>query len=134
MTNTEGRIAQLEELPAWEDSELLPKEEPIAELAVYGFDSDKRTLVGLGPVERARRSREAAEIPDSRRLPQSEPPGPFVADDDDLPRSFRGRELRPWAIAVPAALIAIVAAAVVLVHRAASEPPSPSKAAAAPPP
>ena len=109
MTNTESRIAiELEELALGDDALALERaeqqitEDDIRELAVYGFDSDKHTLVGLGPVERARRSRKAAETPDSQRAPQSESPGPFIADDDEIPASLRRRKLGPWALAAPA--------------------------------
>jgi len=125
MTNTESRTVSLEELPPWDDADTLEHgkeqitEEDVRELAAYGFDSDHRTLVGLGPVERARRARKAAEIPDSQRMPQSEPPGPFIADDVDdaeLLRSLRGGRLGPWLIAVPAALVVVAAVAVAVVR------------------
>lgn len=125
MTKTESRSPiGLDELDNWGDTEAFENGKHIAEgdireLEVYGFDSDKRTLVGLGPVERARRARQAAEMPDSQRMPQSEPPGPFIAaedeDDAELLRSLRGRRLSPWALALPTALL--VAAAVVLTVR-----------------
>jgi hypothetical protein len=117
MTNTESRIAiELEELALGDDDHALQRaeeqitEDDIRELAVYGFDSDNRTLVGLGPVERARRSRIAAEMPDSQRGPQSESPGPFIADDDELPAALRRRKLGPWAVAAPALLIVAIVA------------------------
>jgi hypothetical protein len=119
MTNTESRIAiELEELalgddaPAQRSAEEQITEDDIRELAIYGFDSDKQTLVGLGPVERARRSRKAAEIPDSQRAPQSESPGPFIADDDEIPASWRRRRPGPWAVAAPALLIVAIVAVV----------------------
>lgn len=108
MTNTEGRKAvELDKLASWdEEDEPTPQypitEADIRELLVYNFDSDKQTLVGLGPVERARRSRAAAEIPDSQRMPQSEAPGPFVADDDEAPPSFRKPMVAWWAVVGPA--------------------------------
>lgn len=115
MTSTESRIAiELEELALGDDAGALDNaNQPttaadIRELEVYGFDSDKQTLVGLGPVERARRSRRAAEIPDSQRAPQSESAGPFIADDDEIPASLRGRKLGPWALAAPAVLIVAI--------------------------
>src|SRR3954468_18561617 len=97
MTKTERRIALgLEEVPSWEAEDLQKDEElirdaEICELAAYEFDSDQQTLVGLGPVERARRFRKSEELPDSQRMPQSEPPGPFIAsdDEDDALRSLR---------------------------------------------
>jgi hypothetical protein len=119
MTNTESRIAiDLEELALGDDAHARERaeqqitEDDIRELAVYGFDSDKQTLVGLGPVERARRSRKAAEIPDNPRAPQSESPGPFIADDDEIPASWRRRKLGPWAVAAPALLIVAIVAVV----------------------
>ena len=115
MTNTESRIAiELEELAlgdvahAQKGAEQQITEDDIRELALYGFDSDKQTLVGLGPVERARRSRKAAEIPDSQRAPQSESPGPFIADDDEIPASLRRRKLGPLAVAAAALLIVAI--------------------------
>jgi hypothetical protein len=121
MTNTESRIAiELEELALGDDASARDNaNQPltaadIRELEVYGFDSDQQTLVGLGPVERARRSRRAAEIPDSQRSPQSESPGPFIADDHEIPASLRGRKLGPWALAAPALLIVAIVTAVAL--------------------
>lgn len=124
MTNTESRTVSLEELAPWDDADTLEHgteqitEEDVRELAAYGFDSDHRTLVGLGPVERARRARQAAEVPDSQRMPQSEPPGPFIVDDvddDELLRSLRPARLGPWVVAVPVALV-LAAAAVAVVR------------------
>ena len=109
MTNTESRKAvELDKLASWDDEDEPTPQYPITEadireLLVYNFDSDKQTLVGLGPVERARRSRAAAEIPDSQRMPQSEAPGPFVADDaDEAPPSFRKPMVAWWAVVGPA--------------------------------
>lgn len=120
MTNTDGRIAVgREELAAPNDARAREpgarriSEADMRELAAYGIDSDHRTLVGLGPVERARRSRPTAEVPESQRMPQSEAPGPFIADDE-VPRSFRGRRVGAWALAVPALLVAAATAAVVV--------------------
>ncbi|MES1182486.1 MAG: PEGA domain-containing protein [Myxococcales bacterium] len=122
MTNTESRIAvELEELAAaWDDADALDDAQPSSreagerKLADYGFDSDSRTLVGLGPVERARRSRTGTEAPESQRMPPSEPPGPFIADDEDdeeLARSLRGRKLTRWAALPAAALVGLAAMA-----------------------
>jgi hypothetical protein len=133
MTNTESRIAiELEELALGDDAHALQSaehqitEDDIRELAVYGFDSDQRTLVGLGPVERARRSRKAAEIPDSQRAPQSESPGPFIADDDEIAASLRRRKLGPWAVAAPALLIVAIAAMIGLRPLAPGAPRAPA--------
>jgi hypothetical protein len=131
MTNTDNRSAlELDELPAWDDAETLDRlaqqltAADSRSLAIYGLDSDKQTLVGIGPIERARRSREAAEKPDSQRMPQSEPPGPFIAAEDEvLPAFLPRRKLGGWAIAVPALLLA-VAAALVLVRGRASDSPA----------
>jgi hypothetical protein len=129
MTNTEGRIAiELDELALGdeahmhEDAEQQITEADIRELALYDFDSEQRTLVGLGPVERARRARKAAELQDSHLGPQSESPGPFIADDDETPRSFRGRKLGPWAVAAPALLLVAIVALIALRGLAPSAP------------
>jgi PEGA domain len=128
MTNTESRSAvHLDELPPWDDAETLDRlaqqltAGDARSLAIYGLDSDQQTLVGLGPVERARRSRAAAEKPDSQRMPQSEPPGPFIANDEEPPPSFRARKLGGWTMALPALLVAL-AATVLLVRGRPSDP------------
>jgi hypothetical protein len=133
MTNTESRIAiEHQELARRDDADALENEEQkIAEadsreLAAYGFDSDHRTLVGLGPVERAWRSRRAAEKPDSEHGPQSDSNGPFIAEDE-IPASLRGRKLGLWAVAAPTLLIVGVAAVLGLRGLA----PGASRAAAA---
>ena len=133
MTNTEGRIAiELDELALGDeahmhdDAEQQITEADIRELALYDFDSEQRTLVGLGPVERARLARKAAEIQDSQRGPQSESPGPFIADDDEIPRSFRGRKLGPWAVAAPALLLVAIVALIALRGFAPSAPHGPA--------
>lgn len=146
MTNTESRIAvELEELAPWDADALENDESPLTEadrreLAVYGFDSEQRTLVGLGPVERARRSRAAAEIPENDRMPQSQPPGPFIAADeeadDELLRALRRPPLPRWALAVPVGLVAsflVVALAWGLTHARAASKPAVAAAAATPP-
>lgn len=132
MTNTDNRNAiELDELPAWDDAETLDRlaqqitAADTRSLAIYGLDSDNQTLVGIGPIERARRSREAAEEPDSQRMPQSEPPGPFIAAEDlELPTVLRSRKLGGWAIAVPALLLAVVAVLVLGRGRAPDSPPA----------
>ena len=140
MTNTESRIAYgLEELApfALENEEQIT-EADIHELTAYAFDSDKQTLVGLGPVERAQRSLETAEIPDSERMPQSYSPGPFIAadeDDDDLLRSLRRPRLASWSLALPTLVVAVAAVAMVR-GLAPQAPPAATKlavAAVAPP-
>lgn len=141
MPNTESRNAvDLDELASWDDTDAGEQEPAITEadireLAVYGFDSDKQTLVGLGPVERARRSRITSEIPDSQRMPLSEPPGPFVADDDEMPPSFRKPIATWWVVAAPALLL-VASGALVLREVATGAPPdrTPSHAAALPAP
>lgn len=108
MTNTESRSDVDHDVPAsWDDADEPTPQYPITEadireLLVYNFDSDKQTLVGLGPVERARRSRAFSEVPESQRMPQSEAPGPFVADDDEAPPSFRKPMVAWWAVVGPA--------------------------------
>jgi hypothetical protein len=132
MTNTDKRsAAELEELLAWDDAETLDRlaqqltAADTRSLAIYRLDSDNQTLVGIGPIERARRSREAAEKPDSQRMPHSEPPGPFIAaEDDELPAFPRTRKLGGWAIAVPALLLAVAAALVLVRGRAPDSPPA----------
>lgn len=136
MTNTESRNpVNRDELASWDDADEPTPQHPttdadMRELLVYNFDSDKQTLVGLGPVERARRSRAAAEVPDSQRMPQSEAPGPFVADDDEAPPSFRKPMVAWWAVVGPA----LVAGLAVLALRGAApddaQPAKISKAAA----
>lgn len=105
-------------------------------MMVDDFDSDDRTLVGMGPVERAERAsraRQAEEPPESVRMPQSEPPGPFVAADDELPTGpglplpmQRGGS---WALLVPAALVA--AAGVIVLRGLAPHSVAPHAPAAA---
>lgn len=143
MTNTDSRIAfGLEELAPWDDTDALEnhdarsKEADMRELAAYDFDSDNRTLVGLGPVERARLAREAAEVSASQRMPQSEPPGPFIADggdddDDELVRSLRRPRLGRWAIAAPVALVVTATVVAVVRGLAPAAPPASQPAVAA---
>jgi hypothetical protein len=62
-------------------------------------------------VERALKDEETSE---SVRLPQSEPPGPFVAaDDDDTPPALPLQKSARWALVLPAVLVAAAALAVV---------------------
>ena len=144
MTNTTSRTPEgLDELRSWDDADALANQVEQLEdakgrgLAVYGFHSDQRTLVGLGPVERRRRARESSDVPYSQRVPQSEPPGPFIAGDDEdgeLLRALRARKVRPWAVALPGALV-VAAAAVVAVRAFAPQAPAaklPAAAAKAP--
>jgi len=99
------------------------------------FDSDDRTLVGIGPAkrpERASRPRQIVETaPESARMPQSEPPGPFIASDDEetlaRPLNLPMQKSTPWALALPAALVA--AAAVVVVRGVVPHAPAPHAAA-----
>lgn len=136
MTKIESRNAiEVDELPPWDDTDAPnhddaqfgPADEPA--LTPYGFDSQQRTLVGIGPLERARRSRPAAPAPDSQRLPQSEPPGPFIADDDDeFPAPRPQRKLGKRALALSSALL-VPLAAVGLVRRLSPPEQVPSKPA-----
>jgi len=202
MTTSDPRSVELEQLvPSYEwdalenDNQNL-SEDAIRELSAYALDSDEqtmvgigisdspsssaaarfdssdRTLVGIGPVQRAERAERArlerarraafAELssrpssrkpdpdpepdpePESVRMPPSEPPGPFVAADDDggaeaSPR-VPMRKLGPWAVALPAVLVAAAAIGVVrggvshLTAPHAAAPPLPAVAAAAPTP
>ena len=131
MTNTESRSDVDHDVPAsWDDADEPTPQYPIAEadireLLVYNFDSDKQTLVGLGPLERARRSRMNAKVPDSDRMPQSEAPGPFVADDEDeAPPSFRKPVIAWWAVVGPALVAGL---AVLALRGAAPESAEPAK-------
>jgi hypothetical protein len=138
MTNTENRSGiELNEFPACDDAETLDRlalqltAADTRSLAIYGLDSDNQTLVGIGPIERARRSREAAEKSDSERMPQSEPPGPFIAAEDEaLPALLRSRTLGRWVIALPALLLAVAAALVLVRGHAPAKPPAASPPAA----
>jgi PEGA domain len=146
MTKIESRALDLEELPPWDDADEQAPEATQSsgerELAAYTLDSEQRTLVGIGPLERARRSRAAAaaaaaaSMSASPALPPSEPPGPFIVDDDEeLPPSFRGRKLGKRTLLVAAALL-VPLAGVGLVRGLSSPeaPPSaPPRAAAAQP-
>lgn len=131
MTNTDSRNAiKLDELPAWDDAETLDRlaqqitAADTRSLAIYGLDSDNQTLVGIGPIERARRSRAASEEPDSQRMPQSEAPGPFIAaEEEERPAFMPRRKLGRWAIAVPA-LLAVAAVLVLVRGRAPNSPPA----------
>ena len=145
MTNTERasavQVEELDELPPWDDAETLDRlaaqltAADTRTLAIYGLDSDNQTLVGLGPVERARRSRaaaerleadklEAADKPDSQRMPPSEPPGPFIAAEDDArPPFLRPRHRRGWGLAGAAGLLVALASFVMVRGRAPDSPP-----------
>jgi hypothetical protein len=121
MTNTESpsgvgfdRVASWDGPDECELDDQLITEDDIRELEAYGFDSDQQTLVGLGPSERARRSRTRVEIQDSQRMPPSQAPGPFVADGDELPPSLRPRKLPAWAVAMSILLLLLVAGALAL--------------------
>ncbi len=137
MTYTESRIAiELEELALGDDAQALEGAEPriskgkTREHSRYGFDSNERTLVGLGPVERARRSRAGGDVPDSQRGPQSEAPGPFIADDE-VPPQLPGRRVPVWAVAAPV-LLAVGVIAVAALRGLGSGPPAASPASQAP--
>lgn len=131
----------LDDLPPWDDTDA-----PLDDLAAmpagrrltpYSFDSEQRTLVGIGPGPRARRSRATAEAPESQRLPPSEPPGPFIAEEEDeLPASPLRRKLGQRATVVSAVLL-VPLAAVGLVRGLSmhdSGETEPARAAAAPVP
>jgi hypothetical protein len=120
--------------------------------AVRPFDSSDQTLVGIGPAERARRAqlaqdaelsihsqqagsdpaqaRERRELcaesaPESIPMPYSEPPGPFVAsdDDEDAPNRLPVKKGEPWVLALSAVLVA--AAAVALLRGVVPYSPAP---------
>lgn len=119
MNKIESRCAvELDELPPWDDTDASEHDDQVGSadvlpLTPYSFDSEQRTLVGIGPLERARRSRHAAPAPDSQRMPQSEPPGPFIADDDEEevpPALQRGRKLGKPALAVSGVILVPLAA------------------------
>jgi len=119
MTKIESRSAvELDELPPWDDTAASDHDDVQLEgadalpLAPYSIDSEQRTLVGIGPLERARRSRQAVTAPESQRVPQSEPPGPFIADDEveELPARPRGRKLGKPALAVSGVILVPLAA------------------------
>ncbi len=86
------------------------------------FDSSDRTLVGIGPAERAKRaklaelarhSQQAESAPEGVPMPHSEPPGPFVASDDDEDALDRlpMQKAEPWLLALSAVLVAAAAVA-----------------------
>lgn len=109
--------------------------------AAGSLGSADRTLVGMGPVEREERSPPPFTLEEgveSARVPQSEPPGPFVADDDEGPSGpampLPMQKSPPWALMVPAALVAaagVVMARDLIPHSAA--PRSPAAAMGEPP-
>jgi hypothetical protein len=85
-------------------------EEDIRLLDAYGeLESEKLTLVGLGPPrsrpKRSRPTRQPAVIQQSEQLAQSEPPGPWgshaAEEDDNIPPSLRRSKLGIWAVAIP---------------------------------
>jgi PEGA domain-containing protein len=120
------------------------------------FDSSDQTLVGIGPLERAARAERAkvaeraklavfAELasrpgeleatPDSARMPHSEPPGPFVAaDDDEAPPRLPMQKLAPWVVVPTAVLIAAAAVAQIRAahHRTALRLDTPARVAPRP--
>jgi hypothetical protein len=99
----------------WDFDELTIEEGDIRELNPYtGWESDKRTLVGIGRPKKPVSKRPVAAAPVSQHMPLSEPPGPFIADDDEIPPSFRSKKLGIWTVAVPALLVAAAAAVLVL--------------------
>ncbi|HVY26654.1 MAG TPA: PEGA domain-containing protein [Polyangiaceae bacterium] len=121
MTKTKSRgDFEVDELPPWDDtaSPELDEVQQAGDLPRYSYDSEQRTLVGIGPLGRARRSRPAA-APSSERMPQSEPPGPFIAEDAELGPLPRGRKSSRRAVAVSLALL-VPLAAVGLVRRLSS--------------
>jgi len=140
MTNPESRTVRLDELALSVDACAAGAKEgehdreigeaEVPELSAYGYDSNAQTLVGIGPVERAERAERASrarrdappepvplppvDLPESVRMPHSEPPGPFVASDEaELTPALPLKKGGPWAVALTAALVAAAAVAVV---------------------
>jgi PEGA domain len=133
----------LDELPPWDDTDASATGDVAdtpagSRLSPYSFDSDQRTLVGIGPASRARRSRPVLHAPDSERMPLSEPPGPFIAgDEDDVPTLLPRRKLSRL-VAVVSGVLLVPLAAVGLVrglsmHHPAPDEPAPAAAAPVPP-
>ncbi|MEI9947760.1 MAG: PEGA domain-containing protein [Pseudomonadota bacterium] len=157
MATSETRSVELDPLAPWFDEDLNAVESEAhqvvdadtRELPAYSFDSDDktlvgigisgaadsstlhhfdscdRTLVGIGPAKRAKRARRAelAELashaqqvesaPEDVAMPSSEPPGPFVASDDDqdAPDRLPMQKGEPWLLALSAVLVAAAAVA-----------------------
>ena len=87
---------------------------------VRRFDSSDRTLVGIGPAERARhaklaelasRLQLAEATPESVPVPHSEPPGPFIAsnEDDEVQDRLPMQKGVPWVLALSGMLVAAAA-------------------------
>jgi len=95
-----------------------------ADSSLVRFDSRDRTLVGIGPAERKRaqlaelsvQPEQAEPAYEEVLMPQSEPPGPFVASDgnEDVPDRLPMQKREPWLLALTAILVA--AAAVTLLR------------------
>ena len=129
MTKIESRNAvEVDELPPWDETDADEQaSQEQSELAPYSYDSEQRTLVGIGPLGRARRSRPVAAAPVSDRMPLSEPPGPFIADDEIELAAPRGRRAGKRAVAVAVALL-VPLAVLGLVRRLSSSEPETSEA------
>lgn len=132
----------IDELPPWDDSDAsatdgLADTPAGSRLSPYSSDGEQRTLVGIGPAPGARRSRPVVHPPDSERMPLSEPPGPFIAEDEDeFPSRLPRRRLSRWAAVVSGVLL-VPLAAVGLVRGLSMHGPTPeepARAAAAPVP
>lgn len=134
MTKTESRNAvEVDELPWWDATEAPDQDDErarAARLAAYSHDSEQRTLVGIGPLGRARPSH-AVAAPQSERMPQSEPPGPFIEDDEELTAAPRGRSLGKRAVAI--CLVLLVPLAAVGLLRSGEPPKESARVAAGPP-
>lgn len=137
MTKSEsGNVLEIDELPWWDVTELPDEDDELARapsVAPYSYDSEQRTLVGIGPSRRARRSHPAA-APQSERMPQSEPPGPFIADDDELTTAPRRRRLGKRALAICLVLLVPLAAVGLLRRLSRSGEPTRESASVAVPP
>ena len=130
----------LDELPPWDDADAsathyLADATTGDRLRPYSFDSDQRTLVGMGPGPGACRSRPVIYAPESERTPLSEPPGPFIAEDEDeVPPRLPRRRLNQRA-AVLSGVLLVPLAAVGLIRGLSTHRPTlnePARAAAAP--
>ncbi|MDF3067322.1 MAG: hypothetical protein K0R38_2923 [Polyangiaceae bacterium] len=133
----------INELPPWDDTDASATDgfadTPAgSRLSPYAFDSEQRTLVGIGPAPGARRSRPVGHAPDSDRVPLSEPPGPFIAEDEDeFPSRLPRRRLSRRAAVVSSVLLVPLAAVGLLrglsMHGPTPEEPAGAAAAPLPP-
>jgi hypothetical protein len=124
MTNSHEPMRIREEIPPRSGEDSI-EEQDIRVLDLYGQDeSEKLTLVGLGPPRRKPTPKPPLKSASLRTSsdqlqPQSEPPGPWGShgadDDEPIPPSLRRSKLGIWAVAVP--LIAAVAGMTIIALR-----------------